>query len=150
MEFKKLSAVDTVNSPSEDANVLIEEDGIIKKVHASSLIPVVESDPYAAYDCVAVARNDFTIAKLVKGDYESLYNKFLNGEIINVLVVMYYYENYDGEGQPVGSAFTMKNIINGYHRVETNQDKWLYIVDEHEYYYIGFGPNGEVEVGLFD
>ena len=33
MEFKKLSDVEVVAEPSESANVLIEENGVIKKVH---------------------------------------------------------------------------------------------------------------------
>ena len=37
MEFKKLSAVDSVNKPSEEAHILIEEDGVIKKAPKSAV-----------------------------------------------------------------------------------------------------------------
>ena len=37
MEFKRLSDVEAVTEPSESANVLIEENGVVKKAHKTSI-----------------------------------------------------------------------------------------------------------------
>lgn len=44
-EFKKLSDVAAVETPADTANVLIEEDGVIKKVAKEKVAPVVEALP---------------------------------------------------------------------------------------------------------
>lgn len=45
-EFKKLSNVDIVETPSETANVLIEEDGVIKKAPKTAVGGAGGSDEY--------------------------------------------------------------------------------------------------------
>ena len=44
-EFKKLSDVAVVDTPADTANVLIEEDGVIKKVSKDNVVPTVEALP---------------------------------------------------------------------------------------------------------
>lgn len=88
-EFKKLSAVEMVESVKDSATVLIEEDGIIKRMPNMMQTPQV-IDPYAAYDLVLVLDNNYTVINLIKGDYQTLYNKFVNYELINIYAVMFY------------------------------------------------------------
>lgn len=100
-EFKKLSAVETVEAVSETAHVLIEENGVIKR--AANMMQTSQIvDPYAAYDCVFIVSNmaptgSYQDLKLIKGDYETIYNKYINLEPINVFGQMYFWnDNHDG------------------------------------------------------
>lgn len=55
MEFKKLSAVDTIKTVSETANVLIEENGEIKKIHKDGI--TMNPNKLSAVDSVSETAN---------------------------------------------------------------------------------------------
>lgn len=59
---------------------------IIHKLDAKYLPPT--------YDFVIVANNDYT-AELVVGDYDTIYNKLINGEFVDGRVIVYYWTGDD-------------------------------------------------------
>lgn len=108
-EFKKLSAVEMVESVKDSATILIEEDGIIKRMpnitRSSQVI-----DPYAAYDCVFIVSNKaptgvYQDLKLIKGDYKTIYDKFVNLEPINVFGQMYFMNDDDSGAESIRPFF---------------------------------------------
>lgn len=74
MEFKKLSAVEKIEKPSDTANVLIEENGVVKKapktavggIEADMIIHVTESE-------------EELTATIVSGSYDNVNQKLENG-----------------------------------------------------------------------
>lgn len=59
---------------------------IVHKLDAKYLPPT--------YDFVIVANNDYT-AELVVGDYDTIYNKLINGEFVDGRVIVYYWTGED-------------------------------------------------------
>ena len=103
-EFKKLSAVETVETVSETANVLIEENGVIKRAAKSEIgaqadwAEMDESSPAfiknkpenigggGGYDAVIRYVEPWENPELISGSYDDLVAKVKNGEWVNVLV----------------------------------------------------------------
>lgn len=89
MEFKKLSDVEIVTEPAESANVLIEEDGVIKKApktavgggSASSNVPDME-----------ITWDNGKSATIISGDLELVKTKYENGDFPEVIL----YTSYSG------------------------------------------------------
>ena len=73
-EFTKLSDVEVVAEPSESANVLIEENGVIKKAPKTAMGGSADSEwdleIYIEYD----SSTSSYISQLISGDYETLKN----------------------------------------------------------------------------
>lgn len=141
-DFKKLSAVEKVESAKDSATVLIEEDGIIKRMpNVMQTTQIV--DPYAAYDLVLVVDNSYTIINLIKGDYQTLYNKFVNYELINIYAVMFY---TDG-----GIPATMVPLFRETYRIELNEEYILITSTDGSYpNVIMLYPDNRVIVTSFD
>lgn len=90
-EFKKLSDVDIVETPSETANVLIEEDGVIKKAPKTAvggggssneydmIIQVKLTDGTAYFD---VPSSQYKIISTI--GYDKILNKIEQGYMPNV------------------------------------------------------------------
>lgn len=96
-EFKKLSDVDKIEKVSDNANVLIEEDGVIKKAPKSQVGGGGDSTYYVIID------EDGKVTA-PEGFYDILVEKFTNFNGISVRVFWkrsgyiseYTPENYDG------------------------------------------------------
>lgn len=85
-DFKRLGDVDLVDAPAENANVLIEENGIIKK--ASKDAVGGSTGGGGSYDAIFDFENlgygesgVFTV-----GDYQTLFNKIQASQEVKVLV----------------------------------------------------------------
>ena len=81
MEFTKLSDVEVVETPTDTANVLIEENGVIKKAPKTAVS--------GGYDAVITLSEDSEgshLCTLTEGSYETLKSLIDNGEVPNVLI----------------------------------------------------------------
>ena len=91
-EFKKLSDVEVVAEPTETANILIEENGVIKKAPKTAV-----GGAGSTADIILV--DDEGDLYLEKGSYADLVAAWNNRTLLNVDVVMYgshYGENSNG------------------------------------------------------
>ena len=90
-EFKRLSDVEVVAEPSESANVLIEEGGVIKKAPKTAVGgKVTEECTGNKWDAVIFCRDyiDNYNAELIQGDYSELREKLMSmTDMPNILVV---------------------------------------------------------------
>lgn len=83
MEFKRLSDVEVVAEPTESANVLIEEDGVIKKAPKTAVGGNSKWDAVIEY----VYTDDDNYVNLVSGDCMTVGNKIMNdGEAPNIMI----------------------------------------------------------------
>jgi hypothetical protein len=93
-EFKKLSDVDIVETPSETANVLIEEDGVIKKAPKTAVGGGGSAGEVSNsnWDAIIKFGNDsdrntaINNASFVLGNYDILYTKIEACEMPNILI----------------------------------------------------------------
>ena len=77
--FKSIADVEVVAEPTESANVLIEENGVIKKAPKTA----VGGNGGGGFDFVIrQSQDDWRVGNLVIGTYEDIYNKFTNNEFI--------------------------------------------------------------------
>lgn len=91
--FKSIADVEVVAEPTESANVLIEEDGVIKKAPKTAV-----GGGNTEWDAVIeyYSDDDYYI-KWISGDYQTLYNKLMvEHEIPKVKVISthHYYNLY--------------------------------------------------------
>lgn len=85
MEFKKLSDVEVVAEPAESANVLIEENGVIKKAPKTAVGGgLTEWDAIIKFTCDP--DNEREVCTLESGSFNSIVAKFANGEIISAML----------------------------------------------------------------
>ncbi len=92
-EFKKLSDVEVVEAPTDNANVLIEEDGVIKKAPKTAVGGNGEWD--AIIDCGEGMPNGYTDESLFvfeKGDYNAIKAKWDEGEMPKIMLK--YFDEY--------------------------------------------------------
>jgi len=87
MEFKRLSDVEVVAEPTESANVLIEENGVIKKAPKTAVGGNGEWDAVINYD-EGTLGSDADVALFVfeSGNYDTIKAKWDNGELPRVLI----------------------------------------------------------------
>jgi hypothetical protein len=87
MEFKKLSDVEVVAEPTESANVLIEENGVIKK---APKIAVGGGDEWdAVIDCgegLPSDDSDTTLFIFKSGNFNALKSKWDKGKLPKVMI----------------------------------------------------------------
>ena len=87
-EFKKLSEVETVEEVAETANVLIEEDGVIKKTSKSNVGGVgIDGPGVGGFDFIII--DNLGDAHLEVGSYQNIYDKIMNKKAIFGLVSKY-------------------------------------------------------------
>jgi hypothetical protein len=91
--FKSIADVEVVAEPTKSANVLIEEDGIIKKAPKAA-IGGGEWD--AIFEVIEDCSGYFESVDIVLGDYQTLKNKIDNGDFPNVLIKYAYSSNEYG------------------------------------------------------
>lgn len=90
-EFKKLSDVEVIAEPTESANVLIEEDGVIKKAPKTAVGGAGGSETpdmvigltNTSSISTSMSSSDFTI---ISGTFDNVKNKVLAGEMPNIVV----------------------------------------------------------------
>lgn len=88
MEFKKLSDVEVVAEPAETANVLIEEDGVIKKAPKTAVGGGGEWDAVIRLGDSSGWADNLSNASFISGDYDTLYEIISSGEYPRVLIQM--------------------------------------------------------------
>lgn len=106
MEFKRLSDVEVVAEPTESANVLIEEDGVIKKAPKTAVggASGVEPDMVIAINAFFFnSPTDLTAEQfsIESGSLESVKDALVAGNTPVVKVKYYFYEN---DGYSVGAS----------------------------------------------
>jgi hypothetical protein len=84
--FKSIADVEVVAEPTESANVLIEENGVIKKAPKTA---VGGSDWDAIIKFTIDPDNERDVCTLESGSYNSIVAKFANGEIVSAMLNMY-------------------------------------------------------------
>ena len=82
--FKSIADVEVVAEPAESANVLIEENGVIKKAPKTAVGGNTEWD--AIFELVEGNSGYFYSMELVSGSYEDLKEKIFSGILPNVLM----------------------------------------------------------------
>ena len=86
MEFKRLSDVEVVAEPAESANVLIEEDGVIKKAPKTA-VGGAGGSGCNTYFVVAVDTGGSSTRFVTKGIYEAVKNMLDNYVPIQIIVI---------------------------------------------------------------
>lgn len=94
MEFKKLSDVEVVAEPTESANVLIEENGVIKKAPKTAV-----GGSSTEWDAVIHLEEGFDMSTvgtftLVSGTYDDIFNKMAAREMPKIFIYWHYQYSY--------------------------------------------------------
>ena len=84
MEFKRLSDVEVVAEPTETANVLIEENGVIKKAPKTAVGGSGSSEWDAIIEYADIDNTKYV--NLISGDCMTVGTKIINGEVPNILI----------------------------------------------------------------
>ena len=94
--FKSIVDVEVVAEPSESANVLIEENGMIKKAPKTAVGGAGGAGGYdAVIEGIDSGSGYFSSLELVSGNYQSLKDKITSYKCPNILVK---YSGYEREG----------------------------------------------------
>jgi hypothetical protein len=83
-EFKRLSDVEVVAEPTESANVLIEENGVIKKAPKTA---VGGAGGASKFDLIFYYNNEVGQISISNGSYEDFVNKCTNGIAPSVVLI---------------------------------------------------------------
>lgn len=136
-DFKKLSDVEAVAEPAESANVLIEEDGVIKKAPKTAvgggggkMDAVIKfiHDPY----------NERDVWELLCGSYDELHAKIMAGEFVNAMLM-----KINESGSYTGDVETA--ISCGVHYHASNDTHDAYICFRFEFL---CNENGTLHIGI--
>ena len=117
-EFKKLKDVAVAETVTDKANVLIEENGVIKKAPKNAIGGAGNGEWDAVIEIVAGSSGYFNSMELVSGDYQTLRNKIAAYEFPNLLVKYNDTFNYNREG--------ITRVIGAYIRTD-GDDEWINI-----------------------
>ena len=125
--FKSIADVEVVAEPTESANVLIEEDGIIKKAPKTA-VGGAGGKYDAVIEIIEGSSGYFNSVDVVLGDFATLKDILDNGEFPNVLIrysdgsrvygqlkpcSILWFEGYDDNGQAIRFDFV---LVYGGHR----------------------------------
>lgn len=83
-DFKKLSDVEAVAKPAESTNVLIEENGVIKKAPKTA---VGGGNMDAVIKFTHDPDNERDVWKLLSGSYDELHAKIMAGKFVNAMLI---------------------------------------------------------------
>jgi hypothetical protein len=86
--FKSIADVEVVAEPTESANVLIEENGVIKKAPKTA-VGGGSTEWDAIIKFTHDPDNERDVCTLESGSYNSIVTKFANGEIVSAMLNMY-------------------------------------------------------------
>jgi hypothetical protein len=85
--FKSIADVEVVAEPTESANVLIEENGVIKKAPKTAVGGAGGNTEWdAIIELIDGASGSFDSMELVSGSYEDIKEKIFSGILPNVLM----------------------------------------------------------------
>ena len=88
-DFKRLSDVEVVAEPTESANVLIEENGVIKKAPKTAVGGVGGGELDAIIKFTRDPDNEWDVCTLESGSYNDIVAKLANSEIVNAMLNMH-------------------------------------------------------------
>lgn len=109
--FKSIADVEVVAEPAESANVLIEENGVIKKAPKTAVGGAGGVEPDMIVD--VVCRDGQQTASIVKGSYDELLSLCQSDGFPNV--VLNIYRNMDlGDGSGVANAVVNAQVAKYY------------------------------------
>lgn len=128
--FKSIADVEVVAEPTESANVLIEENGVIKKAPKTAVGGAGGSTEWdAIIDLIDGSSGYFDSMELVSGSYEDIKEKIFSGILPNVLM-----------------RYTNGTYITGTSKVSS----FCCISDEEEFIHLAFLCNYNIrEVNLY-
>ena len=86
--FKSIADVDVVTEPSETANVLIEEDGVIKKAPKTAVGGGNNVEWDAIFEVIEGSSGHFDSMELVLGDFETLESQ-IKADILPKVLIKY-------------------------------------------------------------
>lgn len=128
-EFKKLSDVEVVAKPAKTANVLIEEDGVIKKAPKTAVGGEWDAKIYIEGGGAGPSESTFN---LIEGSYDKVVEKIKNKEVPKISIFWL----FDYTGLMVERATTL---------VETTMNDYMFGTDVR----INFAfPTGTENYGL--
>lgn len=108
--FKSIADVEVVAEPAESANVLIEENGVIKKAPKTAVGGGSTEWDAVIEDCNT---DDESYTRLISGDYDTLYNKIMvDKEVPKVKVISKY--SWYGTNYACSSADVIYQIEGDY------------------------------------
>ena len=87
MEFKRLSDVEVVAEPTESANVLIEENGVIKKAPKTAVGGSSEWDAVFIIDDIYEAASTISLSS---GSFDAIKAKVEVNDLPKILIVAHY------------------------------------------------------------
>ena len=106
--FKSIADVDVVAEPSEAANVLIEENGVIKKAPKTAVGGAGKSEADIIFEIVHDPDNWSYNVSFVKGSYDEILNIYKNGQIPEIQII------YGGMNNIDSGTCVLPSIHNGY------------------------------------
>ena len=115
--FKSIANVEVVETPTDTANVLIEENGVIKKTPKTAVGGTgdAQNSNNLCVDMIISAIDTFwsdaSKFSITYGDANEIINKLNNNEIVNIALV--------GE-KGLGSVYTGNLCCMAYHVIESN------------------------------
>lgn len=138
MEFKRLSDVEVVTEPSKSSNVLIEENGVIKKAPKTA-VGGTEADLVFKVGCTGNGHpkylpQNMTKPTIISGSLENVIDKLENGGIPVVKVQYQAYEMYSGGFiNAYGAEYTCETTIYGtdvefVHEIPKIQEKNVVVI----------------------
>lgn len=114
--FKSIADVDIVNTPADNANILIEEDGVIKKVSKNEFSPKEEFDLDISITVVNDSEGNRTHEYVIanKKSFEEIKNKIVNGLPLNNKVICTV-----GLSESTVPFYSMSTIWYGYYPIDS-------------------------------
>lgn len=103
--FKSIADVEVVAEPSESANVLIEEDGVIKKTPKTAVGGAGDNNYDAIIEVIAGSSGYFQSVDLLSYNYQSLKDKILSCIFPNVIIKYIGSEGYGMKGEGLCRIF---------------------------------------------
>lgn len=117
-EFKKLSAVEAVNEVADTANVLIEENGIIKKAPKSAVGGVASSENYyivvSSEKYSSDSNGDIFAEYVTDGMYEAIGDLIASFNPINIQIFIVDRKHNSFSGVGISSLQYEDNCYKGY------------------------------------
>lgn len=138
-EFKKLSKVDTVETVSDTASVLIEENGVIKRAPKTEV-----GGKSAEWDVVIHLEGGYTMEtvesfELVQGSFDELYEKIKSKKMPKACIYWHYHY---GEYSDKCTNMVSFTIWNDEDRISID-----FFISEDNRHHLYMHPNNEVRYG---
>ena len=137
-EFRKLSDVEVVAEPAESANVLIEENGVIKKAPKTAVGGGDDSNYFITFDGYEWDDNiqSYPILAATENLYQKMADRLTNK--MNVDITLYKYTYYDNR---------LEVATQRLYRIDLRDDCILVECGSYAAYIY---PNGTIQVNYWD